>query len=42
LCNVFVAPCFVLNNAGESLGLDALITCAPFGPFARQGVMARA
>jgi hypothetical protein len=38
---VFVQGFFVLNNAGRSLGLDALIARAPFGPFAGDGMLAR-
>lgn len=38
---IFVQGFFVLNNAGKSLGLDALIARAPFGPFAGEGLLAR-
>ena len=38
---IFVQGFFVLNNAGKSLGLDALLARAPVGPFAGNGVMAR-
>jgi hypothetical protein len=38
---IFVMGFFVLNNAGKSLGLDALIARAPFGPFAGDGILAR-
>ena len=38
---IFVQGFFVLNNAGRSLGLDALIARAPFGPFAGEGLAAR-
>jgi hypothetical protein len=38
---IFVQGFFVLNNAGKSLGLDALIARAPFGPFAGDGIVAR-
>jgi hypothetical protein len=38
---IFVQGFFVLANAGRSLGLDALIARAPFGPFAGQGLAAR-
>ena len=38
---IFVQGFFVLNNAGRSLGLDALIARAPFGPFVGDGVAAR-
>jgi len=38
---IFVQGFFVLNNAGRSLGLDALLARAPFGPFAGDGVAAR-
>jgi len=39
---IFVQAFFVLNNAGKSLGLDGLLARAPFGPFARDGVIGRA
>jgi hypothetical protein len=32
---------FLLDNAGRSLGLDAIIARAPFGPFAGDGLVAR-
>jgi hypothetical protein len=38
---IFVQGFFVLNNAGKSLGLDAVIARAPFGPFAGEGIVAR-
>jgi hypothetical protein len=38
---IFVQGFFVLNNAGRSLGLDALIARTPFGPFVGDGVLAR-
>jgi hypothetical protein len=38
---IFVQGFFVLNNAGRSLGLDALIARAPSGPFAGEGAVAR-
>lgn len=38
---IFVQGFFVLNNAGKSLGLDALLARAPFRPFAGDGVAAR-
>ena len=38
---IFVQWFFVLNNAGKSLGLDALIARTPFGPFSGDGVLAR-
>jgi hypothetical protein len=38
---IFVQGFFVLNNAGKSLGLDAPIDRAPFGPFAGDGGLAR-
>ena len=38
---IFVQGFFILNNAGKSLGLDALIARAPFGLFAGDGVIAR-
>ena len=37
---VFVQGFFVLNNAGMSLGLDALLSRQPFGPFAGKGRIA--
>lgn len=38
---IFVQSFFILNNAGKSLGLDALIARAPFSPFAGDGILAR-
>ena len=38
---IFVQGFFVLNNAGKSLGLDALLARAPVGAFAGDGVLAR-
>ena len=38
---IFVQGFFVLNDAGKSLGLDALLTRAPVGPFAGEGFIAR-
>jgi len=38
---IFVQGFFVLNGAGKSLGLDALIARAPFGPFVGDGGLAR-
>ena len=38
---IFVQGLFVLNNAGKSLGLDALIARAPFSPFVGDGGLAR-
>ena len=38
---IFVQGFFVLTNAGRSLGLDARIARAPFGPFAGNGSAAR-
>jgi hypothetical protein len=38
---IFVQGFFILTNAGKSLGLDALIARAPFGPFAGDGGLAR-
>jgi hypothetical protein len=38
---IFVQGVFVLNNAGKSLGLEALISRTPFGPFAGDGALAR-
>ena len=38
---IFVQGFFVLNNAGKSLGLDALIARAPFGPFVGDRGLAR-
>jgi hypothetical protein len=35
---IFVQGFFALNNAGKSLGVDALIAHAPFGPFAGDGM----
>jgi hypothetical protein len=32
---------FVVTNAGRSLGLNAVIARKPFGPFARDGLLAR-
>jgi hypothetical protein len=39
---IFVQGYFVLNNAGKSLGLDALLARAPTGRLAGEGVVARA
>jgi len=38
---IFVQGFFLLNNAGKSLGLDALLARAPFGPFVGDGFVAR-
>jgi hypothetical protein len=38
---IFVQGFFVLNHAGKSLGVDALIARAPPGPFAGDGLIAR-
>jgi uncharacterized membrane protein YphA (DoxX/SURF4 family) len=38
---IFVQGFFLLNNAGRSLGLDALLVRAPVGPFAGDGRLAR-
>ena len=38
---IFVQGFFVFNDAGKSLGLDALLTRAPVGPFAGEGLIAR-
>jgi hypothetical protein len=38
---IFVQWFFVINNAGKSLGLDALIARKPFGPFSGEGVLAK-
>ena len=38
---IFVQGFFVLNNAGKSLGIDALLARAPVGPFAGDGLIAR-
>jgi hypothetical protein len=38
---ILVQGFFVLNNAGRSLGLDALLARAPFRPFAGDGLAAR-
>lgn len=37
---IFVQGFFVLNSAGKSLGLDALLARAPSGPFAGDGLLA--
>jgi hypothetical protein len=39
---IFVQGFFLLNNAGKSLGLDALLSRAPFGPFAGDNFVGRA
>jgi hypothetical protein len=39
---IFVQGFFVLNDAGKSLGLDALLARAPTGPLAGEGVVAQA
>ena len=39
---IFVQGFFVLNNAGKSLGLDALFARAPIGPLAGDGFVAQA
>jgi hypothetical protein len=39
---IFVQGFFLLNNAGRSLGLDALLARAPAGRLAGKGVVARA
>ena len=39
---IFVQGFFVLNNAGKSLGLDALLSRAPLGLFAGDNFVARA
>ena len=38
---IFVQGFFVLNNAGRSLGLDALLARAPIGPLVGEGLVAR-
>ena len=38
---LFVQGFFLLDNAGKSLGLDALLARRPVGPFAGDGVVAR-
>jgi len=38
---IFVQGFFVMNRAGNSLGLDALLGRAPFRPFAGDGFIAR-
>src|SRR5207302_1274038 len=38
---IFVQGFFVLDAAGKSLGLDALIARAPFGPFRGSSLIAR-
>jgi uncharacterized membrane protein YphA (DoxX/SURF4 family) len=39
---IFVQGFFLLTNAGKSLGLDAQLSRAPFGPFAGDNPIARA
>ena len=39
---IFVQGFFVVTNAGRSLGLDALVARVPSGPFAGDGLLARA
>ena len=39
---IFMQGFFVLNNAGKSLGLDALFARAPIGPLAGEGLVAQA
>lgn len=39
---IFVQGFFFLNNAGKSLGLDALLARAPVGPFAGDSLIGRA
>lgn len=38
---IFVQGFFIIHAAGRSLGLDALIRRAPFGPFKGDGLIAR-
>jgi hypothetical protein len=38
---IFVQAFFLMNHAGKSLGLDALLARAPFAPFAGNGFLAR-
>jgi len=38
---IFVQAFFVLDNAGTSLGLDAMLARAPFAPFVGDGALAR-
>jgi uncharacterized membrane protein YphA (DoxX/SURF4 family) len=38
---IFVQGHFLLGNAGKSLGLDAVLLRAPFGPFAGETLLAR-
>lgn len=38
---IFVQGLFVLNNAGRSLGVDALVARAPWGAFVGNGIVAR-
>jgi uncharacterized membrane protein YphA (DoxX/SURF4 family) len=38
---IFVQAFFLLDQAGKSLGLDALLARAPFAPFAGDGLIAR-
>ena len=39
---IFVQGFFAVTNAGKSLGLDAVVARSQFGPFAGQGLLARA
>jgi hypothetical protein len=38
---IFVQSFFLFGDGGKSLGLDALLTARPAGPFAGDGIMAR-
>ena len=38
---VFVQGFFFLDNAAKSLGLDALLTRRPWGPFVGDGIIAK-
>jgi uncharacterized membrane protein YphA (DoxX/SURF4 family) len=38
---IFVQGYFLISNAGRSLGLDGLLSRAPFGPFVGENVIAR-
>jgi len=38
---IFVQGFFLLNNAGRSLGMDALLARKPIGPFVGEGLIAR-
>jgi hypothetical protein len=38
---IFVQSFFLFGSGGKSLGLDALLTAKPFGPFAGDRVVAK-